>query len=123
MYDAGSASWKTLSSGDKYYDERTESWVTINCAQEAAIPYDVWDIVGFADPATQGYPEWPGSTFTLAKTSLSAPISIGDIKLLSTLYPLNQYVVQVTNNGLYKDVIFPREYVGTETRAKFLTPS
>jgi hypothetical protein len=123
LYDAGSASWKTLSSGDKYYDERTESWVTINCAQEAAIPYDVWDIVGFADPATQGYPEWPGSTFTLAKTSLSAPISIGTIKLLSTLYGLRPYVVQVTINGAYKDVIFQHTYRGTETGAKFLTPS
>ena len=123
LYDAGSASWKTLSSGDKYYDERTESWVTINCAQEAAIPYDVWDIVGFADPATQGYPAWPGSSFTLAKTSLSAPISIGSIKLLSTLYGLNQNVVQVTNNGAYKDVIFQGTYRGTETGAKFLTPS
>lgn len=123
LYDEGTSSWKQISPGDKYYDQSKASFVEINCSIPQTPTYLGWNIEGFYDPALNGYPAWSGSAFTLAKTDLLAPISVGTVFLFSTIYGPNQTVVQVQDNGAYKDVIFQHTFNGTESGAKFLTPA
>lgn len=71
-------------------------------------------IVGFNDPAAEGYPAWPGSGFTLAKVDNSVPVpGSGSVYISGSTYNGSYTVVQVATNGPYKDVIFQHSYVAT----------
>ena len=119
FYDELTAQWHTLAVGDRYYANGV--WETISCNLIQQKNYTCVDIVGFNRPEDEGYdPPYNSSSYTLAKVALDAPIGAGSQRIIGPLYEGIYPVLQVTDNGPYKDIIFATPYIGSNTTSKFV---